>query len=121
MSKTFSAQVQAGVSSLRIGSPVESDIPPSFKTPHEYDFMRPAIRYPFLPVRSYDGGNDIYYSCRPGGPRIYDLLGALSMEKFGVLAWEVIDREEEIFEHDNYRDELKVMQALWARWIKLNR
>ncbi|KAF9022216.1 hypothetical protein BDZ89DRAFT_1163360 [Hymenopellis radicata] len=112
------AEVQAGVSSMRIRSPEDSS---SFTAPHQYDFMRPAIRYPYLPFRSYDGGNDIYYSCRPRGPRIYDLLGALSMDKFGVLAWEVLDREEEIFEHNSYPDELKVMQALWARWIKLNR
>lgn len=43
------------------------------------------------------------------------------MEQFGVLAWQVLDREEEIFESDEVRDEYKVMHALWARWILLNR
>jgi hypothetical protein len=43
------------------------------------------------------------------------------MEPFGVLAWYVIDNEEEIFECDDVRDEDKVMQALWGRWILLNR
>lgn len=43
------------------------------------------------------------------------------MEPFGVLAWAITDREEEIFESDEMRDEYKVMHALWARWIMLNR
>jgi hypothetical protein len=61
------------------------------------------------------------YSCRVGGPRLYDLLNTLPLDKFGVLAWVILDREEEIFEIDNVRDEDKVMQALWFRWIFLNR
>ena len=43
------------------------------------------------------------------------------MEPYGVLSWYVIDKEEEIFECDDVRDEDKVMQALWGRWILLNR
>jgi hypothetical protein len=45
----------------------------------------------------------------------------MSLEPFGVLAWVILDREEEIFEIDDVRDEDKVMQALWFRWIFLNR
>jgi len=45
----------------------------------------------------------------------------MSLEPFGVLAWVILDREEEIFEIDDVRDEDKVMQALWLRWIFLNR
>ncbi len=60
-------------------------------------------------------------SCRPGGPRIYDLLDELPMEPFGVLAWSITQREEEIFEHDDFDDEDKVMLALWNRWILLNK
>lgn len=63
----------------------------------------------------------MYYSCRPTGPSVFDLLGTLPMEKFGVLDWDVIDREEEIWESDDVREEYKVMQALWMRWIMLNR
>jgi hypothetical protein len=43
------------------------------------------------------------------------------MEEFGVLSWFVVDKEEEIFECDDVRDEDKVIQALWARWIVLHR
>jgi len=45
----------------------------------------------------------------------------MSLEPFGVLSWVILDREEEIFEVDDVRDEDKVMQALWFRWIFLNR
>lgn len=61
------------------------------------------------------------YSARPGGPKLYDLLNELPMEEFGLMGWFVIDKEEEIFEQDDVRDEDKVMQALWARWIILHR
>ncbi|EPQ53586.1 hypothetical protein GLOTRDRAFT_116976 [Gloeophyllum trabeum ATCC 11539] len=37
------------------------------------------------------------------------------------MSWFVIDKEEEIFELDDVRDEDKVMMALWGRWILLNR
>jgi hypothetical protein len=33
----------------------------------------------------------------------------------------VLDKEEEIFESDDVKDEQKVMLALWGRWIMLNR
>ncbi len=52
---------------------------------------------------------------------MFDLLQMLDMRPFGVLAWTIIEREEEIFESDDIRDEHKVMHALWARWILLNR
>lgn len=56
-------------------------------------------------------------SCRPGGPRLYDLLNELSLEEFGILSWAIVDREEEIFEFADICDEDKVMMALWNRWI----
>lgn len=61
------------------------------------------------------------YSCRPNGVSLYDLLNTLPLEPFGVLAWDVLDREDEIYDSDNVKDEYKVMHALWARWIVLNR
>ncbi|KAK1220634.1 hypothetical protein PQX77_016585 [Marasmius sp. AFHP31] len=87
----------------------------------EFNPLGPTAKYPYLPVQSDDGKFMIKYSCRTGGPKIYDLLGTLPMDQFGVLAWVVLDREEEIFEVDDIRDECKVMHALWARWIFLNR
>ena len=79
------------------------------------DFLDPSIRPPYLPFKSVE------FSCRPDGPKLYDVLGAKSLDQFGILAWSVIDREEELFEMDGVRDEDKVMQALWCRWIMLNR
>ncbi|KAF7376079.1 SMC hinge domain-containing protein [Mycena sanguinolenta] len=81
----------------------------------------PTARYPFLPAKSEYGGPDVTRSVRFDGPRIYDLLNTLPMEPFGVLAWAVIEKEEEIFESDDMPDEHKVMHALWARWIHFNR
>ena len=43
------------------------------------------------------------------------------MDEFGIMSWAIIDREEEIFELEDVRDEDKVMLALWNRWIMLNR
>lgn len=83
--------------------------------PPQSDPLGPAAQYPYLLE------SDGIYSCRVGGPRLYDLLNTLPLDEFGVLAWVIIDREEDIFEIDNVRDEDKVMQALWFRWIFLNR
>ena len=79
------------------------------------DFLDPSIRPPYLPFKTVE------FSCRPNGPKLYDILGAKSLDQFGILAWSVIDREEELFEMDGVRDEDKVMQALWCRWIMVNR
>jgi hypothetical protein len=81
----------------------------------------PTARFPFLPAKSEYGGQDVNYSVRLGGPKIYDLLSTLPMEPFGILGWSILDKEEEIFESDDMPDEHKVMHALWARWIHFNR
>ncbi|KAG1729682.1 hypothetical protein EDB19DRAFT_108778 [Suillus lakei] len=83
--------------------------------PPQSNPLGPAAQYPYLLE------SDGIYSCRVGGPRLYDLLNTLPLNEFGVLAWVILDREEEIFEIDDVRDEDKVMQALWFRWIFLNR
>lgn len=78
------------------------------------DPLGPSAQFPFLPAEEVD------FSCRPGGERLYDLLNTLPLEPFGILAWYIIDREEEMFENDDVLDEDKVMQALWGRWVLLN-
>ncbi|KAF8136975.1 hypothetical protein EV363DRAFT_1445899 [Boletus edulis] len=83
------------------------------------DGLGPSVEYPYLPESDERG--DVYYSCRPGGPRLFDFLNTLSLKPYGVLKWVIIDREEELFELDDILDEDKVMQALWFRWIFLNR
>lgn len=93
-----------------------------YPTPPPADNPRgPAARYPYLPATSEDKKIFIEYSCRPGGPYLYDLLGLLPLDDFGIMSWAVLDREAEIFESDDISDEYKVMHALWGRWITLNR
>ncbi|KAK2465590.1 hypothetical protein APHAL10511_002482 [Amanita phalloides] len=80
-----------------------------------------AARPPYLPAQSTFGGPDVDYSTRIGGPYLIDLLQLLPLEPFGVFEWIVLDREEEIFADEDLDDEHKVITALWARWIMLNR
>ncbi|EJF63894.1 hypothetical protein DICSQDRAFT_179128 [Dichomitus squalens LYAD-421 SS1] len=85
------------------------------------DPQGPAAQYPYLPQTTADGQEEVY-SCRVGGPRIFDLLNTLPTdEKFGIMAWEIVHREEELFEMEDVRDEDKVMLALWNRYIIMNR
>lgn len=101
---------------------IKEDVKPKFiplvetkLTPSVVEDFGPTARYPYLP----ESGD--MYSCRPGGPRLYDILNRLPLEPFGVLSWVIVDREEELFELDDVLDEDKVMLALWYRWIFLNR
>ncbi|PFH50530.1 hypothetical protein AMATHDRAFT_85750 [Amanita thiersii Skay4041] len=96
--------------------------PPQYPRPAPSTNRRgPAARQPYLPMKSTFGGPDVYYSTRPGGPYLFDLLQLLPLEPFGTLSWLVLDREEEMYLCDEVPDELKVIQALWSRWIMLNR
>ncbi|OBZ78402.1 hypothetical protein A0H81_02614 [Grifola frondosa] len=102
------------------GQSYRGSLPARYPTPPPpSDPLGPAAQYPYLPPESENG--EVYYSYRPGGPRIYDLLNTLPLEPFGVLSWVIVDREEELFEFDDVRDEDKVILALWNRWIMLNR
>ncbi|KAI0674536.1 hypothetical protein C8Q78DRAFT_1015392 [Trametes maxima] len=87
--------------------------------PPPTDPLGPAAQYPYLPETNRRG--EQIYSCRIGGPRIYDLLNDLPLDAFGIMSWAIVDREEELFEMDDVRDEDKVMLALWNRWIMLNK
>ncbi|KAI0646527.1 hypothetical protein C8Q79DRAFT_909167 [Trametes meyenii] len=87
--------------------------------PPPTDPLGPAAQYPYLPETNSRG--EQVYSCRIGGPRIYDLLNEQPLDAFGIMSWAIIDREEEIYEMEDVRDEDKVMLALWNRWIMLNK
>lgn len=101
---------------------VDAPYPSRYPTPPPRDNpLGAAAQPPYFPAQSDYGGPSVYYSCRPGGPSLLDLLDTLPLEPFGVLDWAVLDREDEIFESDDVKDEYKVMHALWARWIVLNR
>ncbi|KAL4073283.1 hypothetical protein V8B97DRAFT_2005937 [Scleroderma yunnanense] len=114
----------SGPSRTTTATPVAEDATPKMAPPLEkrmipraVDDFGPSAAFPYLP-KSADGS---MYSCRPGGPRLYDMLNTLPLEPFGVLSWTIIDREEELFELDDVLDEDKVILALWNRWITLNR
>ena len=98
----------------RVTVSTRGSLPARYPSPPPQDNpLGPAAQFPYIPEDEY--------SCRPGGPKIYDLLNSLPLEPFGVLSWMIVDREEELFELDDVRDEDKVMMALWNRWIILNR
>ncbi|KAL6303314.1 hypothetical protein BKA93DRAFT_789129 [Sparassis latifolia] len=111
---------QPSTAQVRKQASTRGSLPERYPTPPPpSDPLAPAAQYPYLPDQSEDG--EVYYSCRPGGPRIFDLLNTLPLEPFGVLSWSIVEREEELFELDDVRDEDKVLLALWNRWIMLNR
>ncbi|KAJ8482870.1 hypothetical protein ONZ51_g5064 [Trametes cubensis] len=96
-------------------------LPPRYPSPPPpTDPLGPAAQYPYLWKAGDEESEQAPYSCRIGGPRIFDLLNELPLDEFGVMSWAVVDREEELFEMDDVRDEDKVMLALWNRWIMLN-
>ncbi len=61
------------------------------------------------------------YSCRPQGAGLFDLLGTLPAGAWGLIEWDLRDREQEVLESDMVGEELKVMQAVWMRWSGVNR
>jgi hypothetical protein len=68
-----------------------------------------------------DNGNIPGLSCRPCGPRLFDVIGKHPISEYGVTSWSLLERDEELFEIDDVRDEEKAMQALWNRWIFFKR
>lgn len=116
------SNTRSSISTTRTSTTIRPDRPSRYPTPPPADnLLGPAAQPPYLPAKSDYGGPTVYYSYRPGGPCLFDLLNTLPLEPFGVLDWEILDREEEIYESDDVREEYKVMHALWARWIMLNR
>ncbi|KAI0746566.1 hypothetical protein C8Q80DRAFT_1235341 [Daedaleopsis nitida] len=87
--------------------------------PPPSDPLGPAARPPYLPTTGPDGKE--LYSCRIGGPRLFDLLNTLPMDELGLMSWAIIDREEEMYEWDEVPEEDRVVLALWNRWIMLKR
>ncbi|KZV76587.1 hypothetical protein PENSPDRAFT_646017 [Peniophora sp. CONT] len=83
--------------------------------------LDPYIRPPYLtsPVPTEDG-KFIYYSCRPGGPRIYDYLQTLSLKPYGLMRWQVEETEAHILEAEGLSDVGKCMHALHNRWFFLH-
>ncbi|KAG2146283.1 hypothetical protein DEU56DRAFT_909964 [Suillus clintonianus] len=101
-SATFPAMHHSSVTSRTMSHAFSIHASGKLTPPPQYNPLGPAVQYPYL-LKS-----DGIYSCRVGGPRLYDLLNTLPLDEFGVLAWVILDREE-IFEIDDVRDEDKVM------------
>ncbi|KAI0251948.1 hypothetical protein BJV78DRAFT_400949 [Lactifluus subvellereus] len=64
-----------------------------------------------------NGDEILRFSCRPCGPRLFDLVARYPISDYGLTSWSLLERDEELFEIDDVRDEEKSMQALWNRWI----
>ncbi|KAH9053177.1 hypothetical protein EDB87DRAFT_283241 [Lactarius vividus] len=89
------------------------------RVPGTGDPLGPLAVYPYFPTSGDD--ENILFSCRPGGPRLFDLVSRFSASEYGLTSWSLIERDEELFEIDDVRDEEKAMQALWNRWIFFER
>lgn len=74
-------------------------------------------------LSSVDDDNDnlLGLSCRPFRPRLFDVIAKDPISKYGLTSWSLLERDEELFEIDDVRDEEKAMQALWNRWIFFKR
>ena len=81
------------------------------------DPLGPLGVYPYLVSDVQDDDGDLNTSCRPCGPRLFDLVAEYPMSDYGLTSWSLLERDEELFEIDDIRDEEKAMQALWNRWI----
>ncbi|KAH9990944.1 hypothetical protein BJV74DRAFT_836416 [Russula compacta] len=91
------------------------------QAPSRRDPLGPLGVYPFLPSSVDDGNDNLSFSCRPCGPRLFDIVARHPMSEYGLTSWSLLERDEELFEIDDIRDEEKAMQALWNRWIFFNR
>lgn len=76
---------------------------------------------PLGPLPNADDYESLRFSCRPCGPRLFDLVARFPASDYGLTSWSLLERDEELFEIDDVRDEEKAMQALWNRWIFFER
>lgn len=74
-----------------------------------------ATQPPDLQLKSEYGGFHAYYSLRPRGARVYNVLNALPPEPLASAA------EDKILECHTMGDEHRIMHVLWGRWISVNR
>ena len=70
---------------IYVPSPAVNPAPPP--TEAAATSIRLAAQPPYLPAESEYGDSTMYYSCRPSSPYLFDLLGTLPSEPFGILDW----------------------------------
>ena len=77
--------------------------------------------HPYLSSSVDDDNDGPGFSCRPCGPRLFDLVARHPTSGYGLTSWSLLERDEELFEIDDVRDEEKAIQSLWNRWIFFQR
>lgn len=109
-----------------LGSRTASLVPDAFRDPQKAPNPRDPLgalgTHPRL-LSSVDDDNDnlLGLSCRPFRPRLFDVIAKDPISRYGLTSWSLLERDEELFEIDDVRDEEKAMQALWSRWIFFKR
>jgi hypothetical protein len=94
----------------------------SHKAPNARDPLGALGTRPHLSLSvGDDNDNSRGLSCRPCGPRLFDVIAEHPITEYGLTSWSLLERDEELFEIDDVRDEEKAMQVLWNRWIFLKR
>lgn len=92
------------------------------KAPNARDPLGPLGTRPRLSSSAVDDNDSLPgLSCRPCGPRLFDAIAEYPISEYGLTSWSLLERDEELFEIDDVRDEEKAMQALWNRWIFFKR
>lgn len=91
------------------------------QAPRARDPLGALRTHPYLSSSVGDDSYSLGFSCRPCGPRLFDLIARDSISDYGLTSWSLLERDEELFEIDDVRDEEKAMQAMWNRWIFFQR
>ena len=110
-----------------LASRTASLVPDTFRdSPHKAPSARDPLgalgTHPRLSSGVGDDNDNLQgLSCRPCRPRLFDVIAKDPISKYGLTSWSLLERDEELFEIDDVRDEEKVMQALWNRWIFFKR
>jgi hypothetical protein len=93
-------------------------VPDSFRDYLQRDPLGALGTHPYLSSSADDDNDTLGISCRPCGPRLFDLIARDdTISDYGLTSWSLLERDEELFEIDDVRDEEKALQALWSRWI----
>jgi hypothetical protein len=91
------------------------------QAPSALDPLGALGTHPNLSSSVDDDGDSLGISCRPCGPRLFDLVARDANSDYGLTSWSLLERDEELFEIDDVREEEKAIQALWNRWIFFQR
>jgi hypothetical protein len=91
------------------------------QAPSALDPLGALRTHPDLSSSMRDDNYSLGFSCRPCGPRLFDLVARDSISDYGLTSWSLLERDEELFEIDDVRDEEKAIQAMWNRWIFFQR